>query len=81
MAGGVVGGHVHQVGFEVVECLRWDVDAVVDVGGGGSGASLALPGLVHVALGRRVVDEDVATNAFRGEARKSFKVTFINRID
>ena len=58
-----MGGHVHHVGSDVVGCLCWDVDAVVDEDRRGSGAPLALPGLVHVAFGRRVVDGDVVTNA------------------
>jgi hypothetical protein len=81
MAGGFMGGHVRHVGSDVVGCLLGYVNAVVSEDGRGSGAPLALPGLVHVAFGCRVIDGDVATNSCCKEARKSFKITFINRID
>ncbi len=81
MAGGFMGGHVHHVGSDVVGCLRGYVDVVIGKDGRGSGAPLALPGLVHVAFGCRVIDGDVAMNLCCGEARKSFKITFINCID
>ncbi len=72
VAGGFMGCHVHQIGSDVAGCWCGDVDAVVGKDGSGVGAPLALPGLVHVAFGCRIVDGDVATNACCGEARKSF---------
>ncbi len=81
VASGFVGCYVHQVGSDVAGCLSGDVDAVIDKDGSGVGAPLALSGLVHVAFGCRIIDGDVATNLCCGEARKSFKIIFINRID
>ncbi len=62
VAGGVMSCHVHQIGGDVVGYLSGDVNAVVREYGSGVGASLALPGLVHVAFGCHVIDVDVATN-------------------